>query len=158
MDLGLTAEAIGTTTGRTTGMRVNSGRRACTMPTSKPTSLTCWPRPARSRSTEGTELPTGNVRMSSLGLAKDGLPPTNGTLRRPPQRIRAAVGRSLFLSQSCDSRRTSGSAVSTNHGLGRRRGLDPPPPTQLWIRVSFPRFMRLGLGLCRSALDCSLPV
>lgn len=84
MDLGLTAEAIGTTTGRTTGMRVNSGRRACTMPTSKPTSLTCWPRPARSRSTEGTELPTGNVRMSSLGLAKDGLPPTNGTLRRPP--------------------------------------------------------------------------
>lgn len=64
MDLGLTAEAIGTTTGRTTGMRVNSGRRACTMPTSKPTSLTCWPRPARSRSTEGTELPKGNVRIS----------------------------------------------------------------------------------------------
>lgn len=64
MDSGLTAEAIGTTTGRTTGMRASFGRQACTTPTSKPTSLTCWPKPARSRSTEGTELPMGDVRIS----------------------------------------------------------------------------------------------
>lgn len=73
MGSGLTAEAIGTTTGRTTGMRASFGRQACTTPTSKPTSLTCWPRPARSRSTEGTELPketSGLVKpWSSRGRA-----------------------------------------------------------------------------------------
>lgn len=55
MGSGPTAGATGTTTGRITGTRANSGRRACTTRTSKPTSSTCWPKPARSRSTEATE-------------------------------------------------------------------------------------------------------
>lgn len=84
MDSGLTAEAIGTTTGRTTGMRASSGRRACMMPTSKPTSLTCWPRPAKSRSTEGTELSKGDVRdQSSLIWPRTGCRPPIGPCAVP---------------------------------------------------------------------------
>lgn len=136
MGLGPTAVAIGTTTGRTTGTRASSGRQACMMPTSKPTSLTCWPRPARLKSTEGTEQPQtpSEPVTSGSGKRRGCRPPIR--LRRPQQPISAAVGRSFFLSQSRNSRRTSGTAVSTNHGLGRRRASTPSPnPTLLWMRI-----------------------
>lgn len=128
MGSGPTAVAIGTTTGRTTGTRASSGRQACMMPTSKPTSLTCWPRPARLKSTEGTEQPQAPSEPVTSGSGKRRLPPTNQTAPSPA--TNQCCSWEELLSQSHNSRRTSGAAVSTNHGLGRRRAWTPSPNPQ----------------------------
>lgn len=126
MGSGPTAEVTGITTGRTTGMRASSGRQVCTMPISKPTSLTCWPRPAKSRSTEGTERPGRPQDRLHLGWARAGCrPPIR--LRCPQQPISAAVGRGFPFLANLATQGTFGPAVSTNHGLGMRRASNPSP-------------------------------
>lgn len=136
MGSGPTAMAIGTTTGRTTGTRASSGRQACMMPTSKPTSLTCWPRPARLKSTEGTEQPQAPSEPVTSGSGKRRLPPTNQTAPSPAT------------NQCCSWEELLSSPITQLKENFRRRrlhqswpweaaGLDPlpQPPTPLWMRI-----------------------
>lgn len=133
MGSGRTAVATGTTTGRTTGTRASSGRQAYMMPTSKPTSLTCWPKPARSRSTEGTEQPWTPAEPVTSGSGKRRMPPTNHCAVPSNQSV-LQLGGASFLANHATQGELRAPPSPPIMALGGGGPL-PPPPTLLWIRI-----------------------